>query len=72
VTYPRRPTKANREAFSVRAGAIGLLECCECAFPTRLADTDTGHEMTCQAHGMTLSAIAAGLPLPTWSRRDRR
>lgn len=69
MTYPRRPTKLNREAFAVRAGAIGVLECCECPFPVKPAATKTGHALTCQAHGMTLSAIEAGLDLPTWSKR---
>lgn len=49
-----------------RAGIIGILEACQlgsrghvtCAYPVVLADTSTGHELDCPAHGMQLSQRA--------------
>lgn len=58
---PRQTKRQRRdEAFRVRAGAIGLLTCCTCGYPLHPAPTSTGHAETCQAHGMTLSAMATG------------
>lgn len=54
----RRQTLA--EAHRARAGAIGLLASCDCAYPLERAPTSTFHAETCQSHAMTLSAIAAG------------
>lgn len=45
-------------ARRVRAGVIGLLECCRCTYPLEHHETETGHDERCPSHGMTLSARA--------------
>jgi hypothetical protein len=57
--------KVHRQAHAARAGIIGLLECCRCSFPVERAATDTEHDELCPAHGMTLSARAAGARIYT-------
>jgi hypothetical protein len=47
-------------AHRTRAGAIGILACCTCAYPIEEAVTSTGHALDCQAHGMTVSLRATG------------
>jgi hypothetical protein len=56
--FARRRGRKNIEeaAKMYRSGTIGLLECCDCSYPLELADTDTGHELDCQAHRMTISS----------------
>lgn len=57
----RHSAKRDRdEAFRVRAGAIGLLQCCLCDYPLRQHATATFHDESCPAHAMGLSALAAG------------
>lgn len=47
-----------RYAQRVRAGVIGLLECCRCTYPVEHHETVSGHDEGCPAHGMTISARA--------------
>lgn len=51
--------KTRELAHRLRAGIIGLLECCRCTYPLVHHETTTGHEKTCPSHGMTLSARSA-------------
>lgn len=61
---PKKPRNTKRArldaAHRARAGAIGLLSCCTCEYPITPAPTSTRHALTCQAHAMTLSALATG------------
>ena len=41
-------------AFRERARAIGILQCCLCAYPLELLPTSTGHAPDCPAHYMVL------------------
>lgn len=60
----KKPRRADLEAaHRVRAGVIGLLECCRCTYPTEQHDTATRHALECPSHHMTLSAIANGARL---------
>lgn len=48
-------------AQRVRAGVIGLLQCCRCLYPIHRYETSTMHDEACPAHGMVLSARAVSL-----------
>lgn len=55
---PRRGRKDIEErAFRFRAGTIGLLSLCDCAYPLELANTSTGHDVTCRGNGATMAAL---------------
>jgi hypothetical protein len=43
------------DAFRERAGMIGLLQSCLCAFPLVEASTDSKHEQWCPSHQLFLS-----------------
>ncbi len=51
-----RTKRELEEARRVRAGVIGLLECCRCMYPLEHYETESHHAENCPSHAMTLSA----------------
>ncbi len=56
----RETPKAQREAaFRKRAGIVGALQLCTCAWPISKAETSTEHSEWCQCHHVLLACDRA-------------
>jgi hypothetical protein len=53
-THRRGRAAAEQLGARMRAALVGELLSCDCAFGAEMADTSTGHELDCPAHGVAI------------------